>query len=116
VSPKPEPAGKRAERRRDSRFRCPSATVGRLYVLSDDTTVRCEIEDLSTTGIGLKSSYPFEADCDVLIHIREPRTGSVLHLVATVSRSSPNSDGTWSMGCKLSRRLPRDVLDALLGK
>lgn len=87
------------ERRSAVRYPCRSDNDCRV-VVSDRTTARWgRPRDISLGGIGLSVSGPFAPGSLALLEFPPRRECPAVRLVAQVTYSAPQSDGSWAVGC-----------------
>ncbi len=70
--------------------------------------------NLSSSGIGLLLDTTIEADSHLIIRLQSTRTGAAFDLLARVVHCTPQPSGEWLAGCKLTKSLSQEELDALL--
>jgi PilZ domain len=71
------------------------------------------IRDLSSTGVGLFSSAPFEPGTSLILRLQSRVDCRSVSLVARVVHCSLHYSGQWIVGCRLDQKLPPDRLKAL---
>ncbi len=94
------------------RYRCALATLGRLLVQGTGKAENAWIHDLSKIGVGLNLSRALDAGTALVIRLKGET--AVLEIPASVIHSTPQSDGTWRIGCAFARKLTADELDNML--
>jgi hypothetical protein len=98
--------------RRAPRYRCAPATLGRLIVPETGAITDIWINNLSRQGIGLNLEAAIVEQTPVVIQVRN--SCKVFRLEARVIHATPQSDGTWRVGCELREELTPEMLDHLL--
>jgi hypothetical protein len=115
TGPRPETAApRRSDRRRATRYRCAPAAISRLYVPAADSSYYCAVNNVSTTGVGLIAPGPMDAGEAIFVQFRLPQPNQVLNVLAEVVHCAQQPDATWAVGCRFSRPLTDDQLDAVL--
>jgi signal transduction histidine kinase len=100
-----------AERRTAARFACRS-DGGSLMTVSHRQEARwARARDVSTGGLGLEVSGPFEPGLLVLLQINQRNGHQPLALLAEVVHATPRPDGLWLIGVRFDN-LPGDLRPA----
>jgi hypothetical protein len=103
-----------SDRRAAERFRCEwRPAVGFIARAKSLTTNRGSICDVSCMGIGLITENVVEPGTFIAIQLRKKRNGFSGLISAKVIRAVPQDDGSFFLGCLLSRRLSETELEAL---
>ncbi len=107
------------DRRRDNhrataRYRCPPATLGRLYVGDAHEYQRVWVMDVALVGLGFMLTRPVPAETPIVIHVRGRQTNTDYVLHAHVIHSTAQHADEWLVGCRLTEPLTDMVLDDLL--
>jgi hypothetical protein len=103
------------ERRESERFRCNwYPTVSFLARAKTLVAGRGVIRDVSRMGIGLISEQVLEPGTLLAIQLRRQQHGFSDVLSARIVHIVPQDDGSFLLGCRLSRSLSDDELAALL--
>ncbi len=106
----------RVEKRSSRRYSSEPQTTISLLVRPTFLSLNARVRDASTTGLGLILDRRLEKG--TILHVQLPgqrhrRLSSAL-LSACVVHATPQADGTWLLGCKLSALLKEDELKTLL--
>src|SRR5436305_7901930 len=101
----PPPEAPRINRRTAVRYRCGSATLGRLAAVGRHETLSALVLDLSGRGIGLLLSRQLEPGTPVVIQLRSPALEGSFELPARVVHATRRGDGSWHVGCEFAERL-----------
>ena len=105
----------RIERRQSERFRCNwYPTVSFLARAKSLMPGRGVIRDVSRMGFGLISEQFLEPGTLLAIQLRTEQHGFSDVLSAKIVHVVPQNDGSYLLGCTLSRSLSDDELSALL--
>ena len=112
-----ESAAATSVRERRASVRLPSSAKGSCQSLSLQREFDWEatVRDISCRGIGLLLPRRFEAGTLLAVELIEEPEGKKRLLLARVVRTSPQSEGSWLVGCTLVSSLTEDELQYLLG-
>ncbi|HEV8059616.1 MAG TPA: PilZ domain-containing protein [Gemmataceae bacterium] len=103
------------DQRAAKRFRCTwRPLVSFLARAKSITMSQGVICDVSFTGIGLIADLALDPGTLIAIQVRTKQNGFSGLLSAKVVRTVPQENGSYLLGCHLSRRLSRVEQDALL--
>jgi hypothetical protein len=101
------------ERRAEERFQCEwRPVVGFIARAKSLYTNRGTICDVSCLGIGMIVDSVLEPGTLIAIQLRKKRNGLSGLLSAKIVRAVPQEDGSFFLGCQLSRRLSHEELEA----
>jgi PilZ domain len=101
------------ERRAEERFQCVwRPVVGFIARAKSLYTNRATICNISSLGIGMIVDSVLEPGTIIAIQLRKKRNGFSGLLSARVVRAVPEEDGSFFVGCRLSRRLSQEELEA----
>jgi hypothetical protein len=103
---------KGAKVRGAARYRCALATLGRLVFPETGASTEAWINNLSKKGIGLNVDQAIEVQTPVVIHLKN--SSKSFRLAGQVIHATPQTDGTWRIGCELLDELTPEILDDLL--
>jgi hypothetical protein len=95
------------------RYRCPPASVGRVYVADDLEFQRAWLVNLSTTGIGLSLGKPLAVGLDVMIQVKSHKSKKNFGLPAHVIHCTQQASD-WLVGCQFAHALTKAELEDLL--
>jgi hypothetical protein len=96
------------------RYRCPPASVGRVYLTEDLEFLRAFLYNLSTSGIGLLLNKPLDCGLFLTIQLQSPNSKRNYSLAAHVIHSTQQTSGDWLVGCQFVSPLTSADLDDLL--
>ena len=102
------------DRRGTERYSCLRRPAVRLLARPSFQSYHAVVRDVSFRSIGLMVEKPFEAGTVLAIQMRSRHAGFSGILSAQVQHSTQQADGTWLMGCTLSRSLTDDEIFQLL--
>lgn len=99
------------ERRAAPRLRAIRVTSCLVIALPNHVPLKVQVHDLSASGIGLTNDFPLENGTFLVITLR---ASSRFELVvrAQLVHATEQKDGSWLLGCALSRSLTKVELDA----
>ncbi len=100
TNPDRVPPARAADQRLAVRRRCRSDAGCLAIVYHRQHSRWARARDVSTTGIGLTTSGPFDAGSLVLIELAFVPGQRPLTLLAEVVHSRPLADGAWALGCR----------------
>jgi len=101
----------RAERRAAARYACRGDDVPLLVVSHRRESRWARPRDISASGIGLNVAGPFSPDSLLLLQFTGARPKTPLTLVAHVTHTRAEPDGSWYIGCRFDS-LRGDLGDA----
>jgi hypothetical protein len=93
------------DRRALDRFVCIRPHVVRIMVRPALLSYQATIRNFTRVSFGISATQSFDPGTVLAIQLRVAKTGLSCVLSATVMRCQPEADGTWFLGCKLSRPL-----------
>jgi hypothetical protein len=102
------------ERRFTERYRCCRQPVVRVLAKPSFQPYQARVFDVSLRSIGLILDRSFEAGTVLAIQLQTKHAGFSGILSAHVRHSTRQPDGSWRVGCTLSRNLTDDEFFALL--
>ncbi len=103
------------DQRTAKRFRCTwRPLVGFLARAKSISRGKGIICDVSCTGLGLIADLALDPGTLIAIQVQTKQNGYSGLLSAKVVRTVPQEDGSYLLGCHLSRRLSKVEQDALL--
>lgn len=102
------------KRRRDRRFRCNLATIGRVQFADRAGAGDAYVSNLSEGGVGLNMPQPLEIGQAISIRIRVGSESTHVTLQAEVRHATQEVDQTWRIGCVFVEPISPDVLERIL--
>jgi hypothetical protein len=102
------------QRRATVRYRCPPATLGRVFIANSYKSQAAWVQNLSFQGAGLLVSGVIEPDTRVTIELESNNHELSLELGARIVYAKAQADGNSLVGCSFDRALTQDELDGLL--
>jgi hypothetical protein len=114
LGPSGVPALSGTQRRATVRYRCPLATLGRVFIAASYKNLTAWVLDLSVDGAGLQLACAPEVGTWVSIELDSSTSDLTLELAARVAHATPRPDGTWTVGCAFDNRLSEEELEAML--
>lgn len=102
----------RLERRAVPRLPAARVTSCGVISLPNQVPLKVQIRDLSASGIGLMNECALENGTFLVITLRAGRFERVVS--ARVVHATEQKDGSWLLGCVLSRPLTSEELDAFI--
>jgi hypothetical protein len=109
-----KPATLEMERRFSERYRCCRQPPVRLLAKPSFQPVHARVHDITTRSMGLILDRPFDVGTVLAIQLQTKHAGFSGILSGRVQHSTQQADGTWRVGCTLSRSLTDDEFFALL--
>ncbi len=97
------------ERRARMRYSSPQGDPCDLIGPQHDTWVPAVVHNVSTSGIGLALAYPLEPGTPVALDLE----GVFRLLLARVVCATPQSGGSWIIGCEFDSELSHAELQAI---
>jgi hypothetical protein len=104
----------RAQRRATVRYRCPPATLGRVFIAESYKSIEAWLLNLSVEGTGLLMNQCLDPGTWVFIELESTNQKLCLELSARVAHATRQHDGSWMLGCAFGNPLSADELEALL--
>jgi hypothetical protein len=101
-------------RRREPRYHCGPATLGRLETGEPVEVHRGWVLNLSLHGAGLLLAQPLEAETLFVLHLKSSGGDRWYELPGRVVHAATQVSGDWLVGCEFADPLSADDLDALL--
>jgi hypothetical protein len=102
------------QRRATVRYRCPPATLGRLFIANSYQSLSAWVLNLSVNGAGLLLGDPLESGTWLLLELESLARDLTLEISARIVHATRQADGNWLLGCAFANRLSDDELDAVL--
>jgi hypothetical protein len=102
------------DRRGVDRYPCLRRPAVRILARPSFQSYHAIVRDVAFRSIGLLLEKPFDAGTILAIQMRSRHTGFSGILSATVQHATQQPDGTWLLGCTLSRSLTDDEIFQLL--
>jgi len=110
----PGPAADTAEA---DRRRAPRFAANRIATCSPlaerETVLPVRVRDVSANGLGLLSSRRFERGTILLLQIQDDGDSNPPLIIGRVVHVSAQADGTWLVGCALTRAFAQSDVRAL---
>jgi hypothetical protein len=101
------------DRRQVARYSCHQRARVRFIARPSFRPYRAVLRDISTNGIGLVLDHRLEPGTVMAIQLRSKFTGLSGILSAKCTHCTPLPNGTWLLGCTLSRSLTVDEVRTL---
>jgi hypothetical protein len=108
------PRGQWDRRRREPRYHCGPATLGRLVARESGEIRRGWVLDLSIYGAGLLMPQPLPEGTLMVLHVKSTAGDRSYALPGHVVHATTQMSGDWLVGCEFADPLSADDLDALL--
>ena len=102
------------DRRGCDRYPCLRRPAVRLLAKPSFQSYHAVVRDISFRSIGLLVEKPFDIGTILAIQMRSRHAGFSGILSAQVQHATQQADGTWLMGCTLSRSLTDDEIFQML--
>jgi hypothetical protein len=102
------------DRRGVDRYPCLRRPAVRVLARPSFQSYHALVREVAFRSIGLLLEKPFEAGTVLAIQMRSRHTGFSGILSAQVQHTTQQADGTWLLGCTLSRSLTDDEIFQLL--
>jgi hypothetical protein len=102
------------DRRGCDRYPCLRRPAVRLLAKPSFQSFHAVVRDIAFRSIGLMVEKPFDIGTVLAIQMRSRHTGFSGILSAQVQHATRQPDGTWLLGCTLSRSLTDDEIFQLL--
>jgi hypothetical protein len=102
------------DRRECDRYPCLRRPAVRLLARPSFQSYHAVVRDVAFRSVGLLVEKPFDAGTVLAIQMRSRHAGFSGILSATVQHATQQPDGTWLLGCTLSRSLTDDEIFQLL--
>jgi hypothetical protein len=102
------------DRRGSDRYPCLRRPAVRLLARPSFQSYHAVVRDVAFRSIGLLVEKPFDAGTILAIQMRSRHAGFSGILSAQVQHATQQADGTWLLGCTLSRSLTDDEIFQLL--
>jgi hypothetical protein len=112
----PEPAettAVREDRRRAERYPCGLQPFWRVEGQQQADSPPARVENISTTGIGLRVSEAIKPGTVLVIKLQSADRRLSRPLPARVMHATPQEEGGWLVGCQFVRRLSEEDMQAL---
>ena len=108
------PAAVEIDRRFSERYLCCRQPPVRVLAKPSFQPVHARVHDITTRSIGLIFERPFDVGTVLAIQLQTKHAGFSGILSGRVQHATKQPDGTWRVGCTLSRSLTDDEFFALL--
>src|SRR5580704_5104169 len=102
------------DRRGFDRYPCLRRPAVRLLARPSFQSYHAVVRDVAFRSIGLLVEKPFDGGTVLAIQMRSRNAGFSGILSAQVQHATQQEDGTWLLGCSLSRSLTDDEIFQLL--
>jgi hypothetical protein len=102
------------ERRCSGRYALDRWLTARLIVKPNYQPQLAIVRDLSMTGIGLIVLQVLEPGATIAIQLRGNQTAFESILIGEVRHVTWRAEGFWLLGCRLTRNLREDEIEAVL--
>ena len=102
------------DRRFSERYRCCRQPPVRVLAKPSFQPVHARVHDITTRSMGLILDCPFDVGSVLAIQLQTKHAGFSGILSGRVQHATKQPDGTWRVGCMLSRSLTDDEFFALL--
>ena len=102
------------DRRGCDRYPCLRRPAVRVLARPSFQSYHAIVRDVAFRSIGLLLEKPFDTGTILAIQMRSRHTGFSGILSAQVQHTTQQADGTWLLGCTLSRSLTDDEIFQLL--
>jgi hypothetical protein len=86
------------QRRATVRYRCPPATLARLFIANSFASLTAWVQNLSQDGAGLLVGCPLEPETILTIELESPGQDLSLELQGRVVHATAQPDGNWAVG------------------
>ncbi|HXG11215.1 MAG TPA: PilZ domain-containing protein [Gemmataceae bacterium] len=96
------------------RFPCPVQASYQVIRGIESAPRPARVVDISACGIGLEVGRSLEVGTLLSLEMRGAGQETVLTILASVVRVTPQPDGCWRLGCNFIRELTEEELQALL--
>ena len=107
-------AAVREDRRRAERYPCGLQPFWRIEGQEQVESPPAHVENISTTGIGLRVREPLKPGTVLVIKLQSADHRLSRPLPARVMHATLQSDGSWLVGCQFVRKLSEEDMQALL--
>jgi hypothetical protein len=105
----------REDRRRAERYPCGLQPFWRVEGQEQVESPPARVENISTTGIGLRVKEQIKAGTVLVIKLQSADHRLSRPLPARVMHATQQPEGDWLVGCQFVRRLGEEDMQALLG-
>jgi len=95
------------------RYACDLEVLSRPLEQPDAIFWGATVQTISEGGLGLLLCYPFKPGTHLAVELRNP-AGIARTILARVVHAHDLTDGTWQVGCELTRRLSPNELAELV--
>ena len=96
------------------RYRCPPATLGRLFLGEDHEFQRAWVVNMSQGGVGVLVSRPVPVGISVVLRVRAADCVDDRSFSAQVIHCTLHPSGEWLVGCEFGQPLTPEGLESML--